>query len=182
MSKVTTDELIQDLRRLRKLDFCNDDELRDLLETCEVLEHEPDDILFAKGDKADAFYIVLRGSYKVEGRRPGGRPHEWATVGPGAVMGEMGILEGEDLRRHSDVVAAEPGVVLRITKAHLQEVARTGAPWAVKLLTHFAQIVVGRLHELNDAYKALLREAHGRERGQGELEAFRANLLEKWHL
>ena len=181
MSKITTDELIRDLRNLHKLDFCDDDELRDLLETCEILDHDAGDVLFSKGDAADAFYVVLRGEYKVEGRRPGGKLHEWAAVGPGAVLGEMGILE-EDLKRHSDVIAAEPSAVLRITKAHLDAMSKAGTPWAVKLLTHFSQIVVGRLHEVNQAYKELLNETKGKERGRGELEAFRANLLEKWHL
>ena len=172
---------VRQLRRLHKFDFCLDEELIAMLAVCDECKHAPGDVVFSEGDRGDAFYVILEGRYGVE-KRLNGKTHEVAVLEPGAVVGEMGILDVENPTRSADVVAREPGTMLRMCKTHLDEAVEDGAPWAAKLMAHFAQVLAARLRELDEAYRKLLQETKGKVKGVGELEAFHTHLLEKWQL
>jgi CRP-like cAMP-binding protein len=62
--------------------------------------------LFAKGDRADAMYFVMKGSLRV--------PQIGVTIGPGGVVGELGLLSPKQTRTQT-VEADEPTELLKIT-------------------------------------------------------------------
>jgi cyclic nucleotide-binding protein len=87
-------------------------ELIGLLAKCDLLRHLPaeaieqilpsvkkhpvkvGEVLFRAGDPADPSYIVARGSVEVVAESPGDTGAAIAELGPGAALGEMGLLSG----------------------------------------------------------------------------------------
>ncbi|MBL8708792.1 MAG: cyclic nucleotide-binding domain-containing protein [Rhodospirillaceae bacterium] len=79
----------------------------------ERAQYQAGDLLFNQGDAADAAYIVLAGGANILVETPNG-PLKVADVGPGAFVGEIGILC--DVPRTATVRATEPTTTLKITK------------------------------------------------------------------
>ena len=97
--------------------------------------------LIAEGDPGDALYLVLEGSLAVS-TRAGTGELPVTTVGPGAVQGEIAVLEGGV--RRATVRAVTPARLLRIGRDDLFDVmAREPA-----IIRSLAATVAGRLRGL----------------------------------
>lgn len=138
----------------------------------------PGGTLIAEGDPGDALYVVLEGTLAVT-RHAGSGEMSITTVGPGAVQGEIAVLEG-GVRRATvrartparlvrigrddlfDVLAREPAVLrslvgtvarrLRAMEASVQEQDR---------LASLGTLAAGLAHELNNP-AAAARSSVGR--------------------
>ena len=75
--------------------------------------------LAAQGSRADAAYLVVDGRVRVEVATERGR-HVVATAGPGALLGEIGVLAGD--RRAASLTAASGATVCRIPRGRLRRV------------------------------------------------------------
>lgn len=51
--------------------------------------------VFHEGDRSDACYIVRHGTFRVTREHPDGRAITLATLGPGDIVGELAMLDGE---------------------------------------------------------------------------------------
>ncbi|PRP94784.1 cytochrome P450 [Enhygromyxa salina] len=71
-----------------------------------------DELLFAQGDQPDCLYFILDGKLRVSTDRGDGEVVELATLGPGEVVGEIGILHG--LPRVATVRAEGPVTLLSV--------------------------------------------------------------------
>lgn len=98
----------------------------------------PGDVLMAEGDPGDALYLVLEGELAVTKQGTAGE-RAIATVGPGAVQGEIAVLGGGP--RLATVRALTPGRVLRLGRDDLFDVIAR-EPGIVRSLV---QTVAGRL-------------------------------------
>jgi signal transduction histidine kinase len=131
------------------------------------VELAPGDVLLTEGEPGDALYLVLEGELAVTKRSDAGE-RALATVGPGAVQGEIAVLGG-GVRRATvraltpvrvlrlgrddlfDVIAREPGIVrslvgtvagrLASMEAFLQQQER---------LASLGTLAAGLAHELNN--------------------------------
>lgn len=74
----------------------------------------PGALLFAKGEPGDALYVVLEGEMEVGVLTEGGRSVRMAALGPGAVIGEMAVLDGGP--RSADCAASRRAKLLRISR------------------------------------------------------------------
>ncbi len=79
----------------------------------------PGEVLIAEGDPGDALYLVLEGELAVTKRSDSGE-RALATVGPGAVQGEIAVLGGG--ARRATVRALTPVRVLRLGRDDLFDV------------------------------------------------------------
>jgi signal transduction histidine kinase/RimJ/RimL family protein N-acetyltransferase len=79
----------------------------------------PGGILITEGDPGDALFVLLEGTLAVS-RRAGSGEVSLTTVGPGAVQGEIAVLEGG--RRRATVRAATPARLVRIGRDDLFDV------------------------------------------------------------
>jgi CRP-like cAMP-binding protein len=75
---------------------------------------EPGKLLFAKGDKGDALYVLLEGEVEVRTSTQGGKDVRIAALKPPAVIGEMAVLDGGV--RSADVAAIRRCRLLRIAR------------------------------------------------------------------
>ncbi len=51
--------------------------------------------VFHEGDQSDACYIIREGTFRVTREHPDGRAITLATLGPGDIVGELAMLDGE---------------------------------------------------------------------------------------
>jgi signal-transduction protein with cAMP-binding, CBS, and nucleotidyltransferase domain len=77
-------------------------------------------ILMDKGDSSDRLYFLLKGVVQVERPAAGALPALSAELGPGDIVGEVGLLHGH--RHTATVTALEDLRVLEINKDDLQAV------------------------------------------------------------
>ena len=77
-----------------------------------------------------------------------------SSMSPGVVVGEIGLYLG--LPRTADVVAETPSVVLRLSRASLDEIERTDPELAAALHRWLAATLAGRLNDAMNAFDALL--------------------------
>src|SRR5690606_42101961 len=69
-------------------------------------------LLFAKGDKGDALYVLLEGEVEVRTSTEARKDVRLASLTPPAVIGEMAVLDGGV--RSADICAIRPSRCLRI--------------------------------------------------------------------
>lgn len=75
---------------------------------------EPGALLFARGDKGDALYVLLEGEVEIRTSNEAGRDVRLASLKPHAVIGEMAVLDGG--ARSADVCAIRRSRFLRISR------------------------------------------------------------------
>lgn len=73
---------------------------------------EPGKLLFAKGDKGDALYVLLEGEVEVRTSTEAGKDVRIASLKPHSVIGEMAVLDGGV--RSADICAIRRSRFLRI--------------------------------------------------------------------
>jgi CRP/FNR family transcriptional regulator, cyclic AMP receptor protein len=81
-----------------------------------------DQVLFLVGDTGDGCYRVDDGLLKVTMVSRNGKERILAFLGPGAIVGEMSIIDR--LPRSANVVAVRPAVLSFVTRADFQGFAR----------------------------------------------------------
>jgi CRP/FNR family transcriptional regulator, cyclic AMP receptor protein len=106
-------------------------ELADVSKATEQLEYGKGEMLGKQGTRADEAYVVVSGAINVvrNGRKV-------ATLGPGEVVGEMSLLDGE--ARSADIVAAEDTTVLYIAHRHFGGLLENNAKLSGKVLKSLA--------------------------------------------
>ena len=102
--------------------------------TSERVHFEAGQAFFARGEAADAAYLILEGSAAVSIDGPFG-PVRLALLGPNALVGEMGILA--DQPRSATVIADTATTALRIDRDVF-----------IELLAQFPQISIAVMREL----------------------------------
>jgi CRP-like cAMP-binding protein/Zn-dependent protease len=70
--------------------------------------------VFRQGDRADAFYVVRRGTLQVVEEGPAGEERVLSTAGPGESFGELGLLE--QAPRAATVRAVEESELFEVSK------------------------------------------------------------------
>lgn len=75
---------------------------------------DPGALLFSKGDKGDALYVLLEGEVEVRVSNEAGRDVRIAALKPFALIGEMAVLDGG--ARSADIAAIRRSRLLRISR------------------------------------------------------------------
>ena len=70
------------------------------------------EVIMRQGDSSDSLHVIARGRVRVERDQPGETPLVLAELGPGDVIGEMGLLDGGP--RSATVTASEATETLEI--------------------------------------------------------------------
>lgn len=100
--------------------------------------------VFHEGDPGDACYIVREGSCRVTREHPDGRAITLATLGPGAIFGELAMLDGE--RRSASVEATENTELVALPASDMRNLIREHPEMAEKLVVALTR----RLREANE--------------------------------
>lgn len=92
----------------------------------------PGQMLFRSGDPGDAVFVIVEGEVEVRNSTPGGRDIRLVALGPGALVGEMAVLDGG--LRSADVAATRRSRLWRIARSALLEALQTEPKAAVALI------------------------------------------------
>jgi CRP/FNR family cyclic AMP-dependent transcriptional regulator len=107
-----------------------------------------DHSLFLQGDEGNGCYRVEEGLLKASVRAPKGNERILAIFGPGAVIGELAILDGRV--RSASVIALRDSKLSFVSRAAFEAFARESP----ELYRHLVILLARRLRETNDALTA----------------------------
>lgn len=110
----------------------------------------PDEVLFSRGDEADAAYIVTRGAMAIEVMSVDGRALRLATLHRGELFGELALVDGGT--RTADARSQETTELIRLEKADFQRLAQEEAGFAHALTVS----VVNRLRATNNHVESVV--------------------------
>lgn len=118
------------------------DEVREIMRACEQRNFEAGDVLFQQGDPARALYMLQSGEIEVSAKTEFGGNLILAQLGPGAVVGEMALLEGGPRSATVEVLSSCVAFMLSQTAFHaLREQKRHAA---YKLILNLAMTLGDR--------------------------------------
>jgi CRP-like cAMP-binding protein len=113
MGAMSIQEDVEALKRIPLFAKVEPAKLKLMAFASERAQYQPGDLLFHQGDTADAAFIILSGAADILVETENG-PLKVADVGPGAFVGEIGILM--DVPRTATIRSTEKMTVLKITK------------------------------------------------------------------
>jgi CRP-like cAMP-binding protein len=138
-----------------------------------------DEVLFLAGDDGDGCYRIERGLLKVSMISPSGGERILAILGPGAVVGELSVIDGKP--RSASVSAVRDSALSFISRASFNAFAAAHP----EVYRHLVTLLASRLRD-TDAVLAAgsfltlkgriaralldLGEAFGQEAGEGRLQ------------
>lgn len=133
------------------------------------------EVLCREGEPGNAFYVIASGKLAVHKQIPGGAPQLLATLGPGALLGEISLIDGK--RRSATATAREPVFALRCAHDDFDRLFRAGSPLAFRFVDRIATDLCGRVREADFRYTDLFsRPADTVEQLNQRLAALNATL------
>ena len=96
------------------------------------LVFESGQTIFSEGDPSILTYRILDGSVDITARRKDGAQHRIASLGPGDVFGEMGIID--DSPRSATAIAREQTACQAYTAEEVMELLTTNSEEAIDLI------------------------------------------------
>ncbi len=107
-------------------------ELRQLAKSFQERKYSAGTTLIKQGDTGVGLYILTSGKVRITLKLPDGTEEELATEGPGAVFGEMALLD--DLPRSATITAIEDVTALLLPVWEFRTTLRNYPDIALKLL------------------------------------------------
>jgi CRP/FNR family transcriptional regulator len=120
------------------------DELAQVARVAIPREFPTETRVFHEGDPGDACYIVRQGSCRVTREHPDGRAITLATLGPGAIFGELAMFDSG--RRSASVEATDDLRLLVLPARDMRSLIREHPEMAEKLIVALTR----RLREANE--------------------------------
>ena len=118
-------------------------EVQDACGSAAVVSLNPGEFLFREGDPANALYVVKRGLLRV---LSGSTVYE--TVRPGAIVGEMGIVE-ERSRRSASVIAGTRSELIEIDTLNFLALVSEFPDFSLAVM----RVMAHRLRVMNKRYR-----------------------------
>jgi CRP/FNR family transcriptional regulator, cyclic AMP receptor protein len=137
-------DVVELLRRVPLFSELSDAELERIAQVAIPRSFPNDTRVFHEGDPGDACFIVRTGSCRVTREHPDGRAITLANLGPGAIFGELAMLDGE--ARSASVEATEDTDLLALPASDMRALIREHPGMAEKLVVALTR----RLREANE--------------------------------
>lgn len=167
-------ELLKNSPLCRALD---EKEVQSVLSIASERPFAAGEMLFTEGQPGDSLLVVLEGGVEVLKKDPHGTDHVLATLGEGAILGEMSLISGNLSARTASARAIRSGRALALPARDFQARLHDGDTAALKVVYNFAQVMSRRLLAMNEQVVAVLAESG--ERQKSEMARFN-ELLTDW--
>ena len=132
------------LSRGRTADLTNEDLVAMFSDELRTLRLEAGEVLFKNGDRGGSMYVVRSGTLTI---RSGSVVYE--DVGPGGMVGEMGIVES-NVPRSAMVYALTPSELVEVDQERFLELVDETPSFALAVM----RVLSRRLRCMDDRYEA----------------------------
>lgn len=134
-------------------------------------------LIIREGEKNQSLWILVHGRCEVVKSAKKGTERQLAVLEPGAVFGEMSFFESAP---HSASIRALTDVeVLRLSRAHYEELRDRQSPAACKIASSVISVIAQRLRRMDEWTCGLLENPNGEDHRE-EWQEFRAKLYSGW--
>jgi CRP/FNR family cyclic AMP-dependent transcriptional regulator len=130
-------DVVTRLRGAELFEHLTDEQLGLLAEHSREQRFGKNVLLMQEGEQGDTMYVVSSGEFKVFVSDDNGRELVLHQLGPGAVMGDLALLDGEP--RSASVMALEESSVLVIGRAGLLECLAHSPEFALNIIRSLTQ-------------------------------------------
>lgn len=171
------------VRRMYPFATLTDDEWATAAKSLRLVSLAPGQALFHCGDAADSLYLLVSGNVDVKSGVGDEEGPPMAVRGPGAIIGEQGLLAEES--RGATVVAATHAELWEIGRDALMTAVRLREPWAIELLLFSARGMARRLAVVDQQLTNLIASKRTGDQAPAaakvaELEDLRRHLFTEW--
>ena len=149
------DSDFQLLRRVPLFSTLGPAELSQLLDSAASVHLRPGEEIFAEGEPAQAFYIVMEGSMRLFKLSPEGNEKVIELIQTGETFAEAVVFLGGRYPVHA--AALSPARLIRIDNAEFMRALKSNNNLAMKMLASISM----RLHQLVNDVRALSLESAG---------------------
>ncbi len=150
---IETEEIFERARSLPLFASLSEAELQAVLLQCQIALYLERKIIFREGALGDSMMVVLQGEISLRCAAEDGVTVEVATLGQGAVLGEMAVIDPAP--RAATAVAASNAVLLIMQKDTLDQLIDTDHPAAPKVLRQVLLLLAGRFRTMEDRIEEL---------------------------
>ena len=105
-------------------------------------------IIFQHGQLGDKLYVILEGRIRISRNVPGMGEEALAVLGPGAVFGEMALLD--EAPRSADALVHDRCRLLAVPKDAFEDLLFLHKDLAYEVLWSVVRMLTQRLRETND--------------------------------
>ena len=141
-------------------------------------------VLFCQGDPGDSIYLLVSGEVLIKLYSPSPDDRTVATLGNGAILGEMGPLLNAP--RTATAIAAKESHLWRIPASAFHDALRRGEAWSTSFLLATARVLGRRVMILNEELVRLSEGLHQNlaqpqiRKAVAEIEELRKRLATEW--
>jgi CRP/FNR family cyclic AMP-dependent transcriptional regulator len=114
----------------------SDESLADLHKGMREQRWSAGQLIFSRGDTGDHLYTILAGRIRLALSNARGREIVLRTLGPGEILGEMSLIDGEP--RSADATAAEDTTCLVLPRLRFEAAARQRPDVGMALARHLS--------------------------------------------
>jgi CRP-like cAMP-binding protein len=140
-------------------------------------------VLFCQGDPGDSIYLLVSGEMLIK-LSPSPDDRTLATLGNGAILGEMGPLLNAP--RTATAIAAKESHLWRISASAFHDALKRGEAWSTSFLLATARVLGKRVMILNEELVRLSEGLHQNlaqpqiRKAVAEIEELRKRLATEW--
>ena len=147
----TTIALLKNVAIFKALD---DDELGEVADVCRIEEFVSGEYIFHEGEHGNRLYLIVEGDVRISRDVPGSGEEALAILKPGALFGEMAVLDRSERSTHA--ISNGGTKVLTITRPDFEMLLDFNREMAYKVLWSVTRLLSGRLRQTNDSLRSFL--------------------------
>lgn len=171
------------LQAFGPLQKLNHKEVAALAKEATLVVLPPGETLFQQGDRGTSLYLLVAGHIEVHVEVQGSPPYHLATLGPGSMLGEVGLVI--DVPRTASAVANTEAELWEIRRATFEAAIDAGRTWSSALLLAIARELAKRQRAgIGDLLKLLVELGDRDVARMGprldELALLRDRLADEW--
>ncbi|HVZ78642.1 MAG TPA: cyclic nucleotide-binding domain-containing protein [Gemmatimonadaceae bacterium] len=147
-------EVVELLRNVAIFKDLDDDELREVAEICKEEKFESGAYIFHEGEAGNRLYLIVEGEVRISRDVPGSGEEALAILKPGALFGEMAVLDRSERSTHA--ISNGGTTALTITRPDFEMLLDFNRELAYKVLWAVVRLLSTRLRQTNDSLRSFL--------------------------
>jgi CRP-like cAMP-binding protein len=132
----------------------DDTELAAVAEVCREERFVSGEYIFREGESGNRLYLITEGEVRISRDVPGSGEEALAVLKPGAVFGEMAVLNRGERSTHA--ISNGGTVALTISRSDFEMLLDLNRELAYKVLWAVARLLSVRLRGANDSLRSFL--------------------------